>query len=100
MKKKSWNAKHYNAISKEIRRLFPVDKTLTESGYDILQYADYRRDNNQSRSILTVLAYNLATRFMVDSNDAENDYAFDPRKFLNACSPDIEIYPLGDLWED
>lgn len=29
----------------------------------------------------------------------EDNKAFDPIKFLDACSPDPEVYPLSELWD-
>jgi hypothetical protein len=75
-----WHAAHYNALAKEIRLLYPVD--------------DNRVAANIKRRTLEDLALNLAVRFEKDNE------LFKPVKFLDACSPDDELYPLGVLWED
>lgn len=31
--------------------------------------------------------------------EGDND-RFDALKFLDACSPDVDMYPLSELWED
>ena len=43
---------------------------------------------------LTNLALLLAERLLKDNRN------FDPLKFLDACSPDVDTYPLSELWED
>lgn len=43
---------------------------------------------------LVKLALSLAKRLL------EDNPAFDPLKFLDACSPDVDMYPLSELWED
>lgn len=77
----TFGRQHYNAIAKDIR---------TEFG-DWLKEPD-RHDCIMASRVLTDLAMRLATRFM---NDNE---LFDPVKFLTACSPDENLYPLGELW--
>ena len=42
---------------------------------------------------LVNLAVSLAIRLKADSED------FDPVRFLNACSPNVEKFPFGELWE-
>lgn len=79
MASNKWSAQHYNALAKEIRELFP---TLNN---DIAL---------AKRATLTTLALNLATRF-VDDNER-----FDPLMFLDACSPNTDLFPLSELWEN
>jgi hypothetical protein len=43
---------------------------------------------------LVNLALSFAKRFK------EDNPKFDPLKFLDACSPDPDIYPISELWED
>jgi hypothetical protein len=33
-------------------------------------------------------------------NHPPGGYEFDPIKFLDACSPDPELYPFSELWEE
>jgi hypothetical protein len=47
-----------------------------------------------ARNALIELAVRFAIRF-----DKDNE-RFDPHKFLDACSPDAEQYPLSLLWDD
>ena len=75
-----WGAQHYNALAKEIREMYPVDSNST--------FARFRRRT------LEELALSLAERF------AKDNEGFKPVKFMDACSPDDELYPLGVLWED
>lgn len=78
--RKLFHKGHYNILAAQIRKQFPI-------GND-------NPDNEVVRSTLTGLAITLAHRL---SNDNEN---FDPLKFLGACSPDNELYPITELWED
>lgn len=70
-----WSAYHYNALAKEIRELLEV--------YDV---------GKAQFHAIVALAINLAKRFQ------EDNPRFDPVKFLNQCSPDVKLYPLGKLW--
>jgi len=45
------------------------------------------------RSAIVVLAVDFAKRLQADNAD------FDPVRFLDRCSPNTELYPLGELWE-
>lgn len=47
-----------------------------------------------ARNALIELALSLAKRLQEDSSE------FDPVRFLDACSPDPEQYPLSELWEE
>ena len=78
-----WTAYHYNAIAKEIREAFPLDD----------KRASTRLPKSTARAYLTLLALSLAKRF-----DKDNP-RFNPVRFLNACSPNVDIYPLGELWD-
>jgi hypothetical protein len=82
---KVWSTKHYNAISKEIREQFPVEGTL--------------HDQQVHRGVLVSLALSLCKRFKQDSDEATAGFDFDPIKFLDACSPNPDLYPLSELWE-
>jgi len=77
---------HYNALAKEIRELYPahIEVSKSRAGEELAAY----------RTILVVLALNLAKRFKVDNP------RFDPVRFLDACSPNVDLYPLSELWED
>lgn len=71
---------HYKAIAEEIRELYPIEL------HDTFAIAE--------RGVLTTLALNLAKRF------AEDNPNFDPHRFLDACSPNTDLYPLSELWEN
>lgn len=85
-----WTQLHYNALAKEIREIFPVRQPINSSlegqKTDIAQMIE--------RAILSVFAINLCKRFKEDNPD------FDPIKWLDQCSPDTDLYPLSELWED
>lgn len=91
-----WHAAHYNALAKEIREGF---HTYWTNGYSYgnTQVIKSRFDKQMSlarNGALTDLALRLAKRF------AEDNPKFDPLKFLDACSPDKDLLPLSELWEE
>jgi hypothetical protein len=51
-------------------------------------------EENRERNTLYDLAISLARRLQKDNP------LFDPIRFLDACSPDPERYPISELWED
>lgn len=85
-----WQAQHYNAIAKEIREIFPTDEIPVYSS----EVAKIRAANMERRTVLTMLAISLARRF------ANDNQSFRPLKFLDACSPDTDAFPLSELWEE
>lgn len=44
------------------------------------------------REVVVDLALTFAERFMQDEG-------FDPLKFLDQCSPNPDLYPFSELWE-
>lgn len=81
-----FSTQHYNAIAKEIREIFPITQYPDDRGRE--EFLAY------GRTWLMDLALNLAKRFKKDNP------RFDPLKFLDACSPNSELYPLSELWKD
>ncbi len=79
----TWEQRHFNAIAKEIRELFP-----NEDG------PSNKTANMVRRGAYAALALSLAHRFRKDNPK------FDVMKFLGACSPDNERFPITELWED
>lgn len=76
---------HYNIIAKQFR------EALTP------YFRGIYVDDSAGMSIrwaLTNLAFSMAKRFKIDNE------LFDAPKFLDACSPDADVYPLSELWED
>jgi len=85
-----FHAAHYNIIAKELREQFP---TYDPKGSD--EWArDTRRENMVRRGVIASIALGLTHRFK-DDNDK-----FDPIRFLDACSPNTDLYPMSELWED
>lgn len=74
-------AQTYNFVAKRIREQFPTDK----SNRYVLKVM---------RGQLCDLALECAQGFLRDNP------RFDPQKFLNACSPDTDRFPISELWED
>lgn len=70
-----WSKQHLNAIAYDIRNQFPTEHEYTAE-----------------RHAITMLALKLARRF------AKRNPSFDPVKWLNQCSPDVDLFPLGELW--
>jgi hypothetical protein len=80
---------HYNIIAARIRETMPIDLAPNTPQYDKI-----REHNMVSRAALTDLALSLAHRFKEDNPN------FRPLSFLDACSPNTDVYPLSELWED
>lgn len=91
---KVWSKQHYNALAKEIRQMYSeVNGDYSDSpGEEMLAFA--------ARHTLEEIALRLAKRFKKDSDEATAGWGFDPIKFLDACSPNTDLYPLSELWED
>lgn len=88
---KVWSQKHYNAIAKEIREAMPPYRSNED---------ETGRCEVRIRGTLVALALSFARRFKEDSDEASYGYKFNPLKFLDACSPDPDVYPLSELWEE
>lgn len=88
-----WHALHFNTIAKEIREQFPLDSDNEdiERPTRALRKAELLAE----RTALTRLALSFAHRF----ND-KNIPFFDPLRFLDACSPNTDLYPLSEMWEE
>lgn len=97
-KHKVWSQRHYNAIAHDIRELFPLDPP--SGTISLADYVGIKLQNQHQRATLVALAISFAARFMQDSDEAEEGGAFDPIKFLDACSPNTDLYPLSELWEN
>lgn len=89
--KRLFHQAHYNIIAAQIKNLFPIDDP--DVRFSIGDYVGIKVENMKYRAILCQLAVNLAKRFLEDNPD------FDPLKFLDACSPNTDLYPLSELWE-
>jgi len=84
--------RHYNILAKEIRERLDVALSFHNNwshleGYD-------KSGRYYATEALVVLALNLAKRFKKDNE------RFNPVRFLDACSPNVDLYPLSELWED
>jgi hypothetical protein len=73
---------HYNAIAKDIRNL-----------YAMVAIAGDKHESLVSCRTLEALALKFCVRFKVDNPE------FDPVQFLEQCSPNPNLYPLGELWD-
>jgi len=74
---------HYNILAKQFREQL---KPLFTDRFD--------PDLISQRGAIVDLAFSLARRLEQDNP------LFDPVAFLNACSPDPDMYSLSELWED
>jgi hypothetical protein len=81
-----FSAQHYNAIAKIFRENFPADRG-TWVGVE-------RTKELAAGAAIVDLALEFAKYFKKDNP------SFDPLKFLDHCSPDVDTYPLSELWED
>ncbi len=77
---------HYNGISKDIREQY--QSIINENGLDFPELTI----RIASCTALVELAIRLAKRFETDNPE------FDPVSFLNQCSPNVDLYPIGELW--
>lgn len=75
-----FDRQHYNALAKIMRENFP-----DEDADDV----SYRHGRTQH----VFICMKMANYFK------STDQGFDPIKFLDACSPDVDVYPLSELWE-
>jgi hypothetical protein len=73
------HAAQYNLVAKKLRDNFPTYNTE-------LAMAE--------RTIISRLALDFAKSFQADNPN------FDPYTFLDRCSPDADLYPLSELWEE
>lgn len=89
MNRKLFHRAHYNILAKQIRENVQpyVDKALEDD-----DFSDVRTNMMAAGVSLVNLAVSLAIRLKADSED------FDPVRFLNACSPNVEKFPFGELW--
>lgn len=88
-----FTAMHYNAIAKEIREVFPTMWADSDPEPTMSMARQQKHLAQVERATLTNFALNLAKRFKEDNPN------FDPHRFLDACSPNTDLYPLSELWE-
>ena len=77
---------YYNFIAKRIREQFDMGSNDETAVNKVMSMTN--------RAVLSDLALACAKRFKEDNPE------FDAVKFLDQCSPDSEMYPMGELWED
>lgn len=82
-----FHALHYNFVAKRLREEYDTSRD-TDSGVAKV----IRLSHNAT---LHDLALSFARAFKRDGNPN-----FDPLQFLDACSPDTELYPFSEMWED
>jgi len=88
-----FSSQHYNAIAKDIREEMAKTVEILRARSGVSEKA--ARD--QAMSAMTALcnmALRLARRFVSDNPE------FDPILFLDRCSPNQDLYPLSELWEE
>ena len=87
--RKLFHRAHYNIIAKRFNEaLDPYMSPFSDEALDI------NSEIKAIRASIVGLAIDFALRLHADNED------FDPVMFLNACSPNKEKYPLGELWEE
>lgn len=85
-----FNVAHYRIIAAEIRELLGETLAFYSGAYP----PERQKPLYYATDALVRLASHLAKRFK------EDNPLFDPLKFLDACSPNTELYPLSELWAD
>ena len=87
MNRKLFHRQHYNIIAKRFKvSLEPYMSKFSDEQMGI------DSEVQAIRASLVGLAIDFARRFVADNDE------FDPVLFLNNCSPNVEKYPLGELW--
>jgi hypothetical protein len=76
-----YNQITYNLVAKVIREEFPTDGGIFD-------------DSQSQRHALCMVALNFADRFKKDNPE------FEPYDWLDRCSPDTDLYPLSELWDE
>ena len=82
-----FHALHYNFVAKRLREAFDMSDPDKFS-------AVARTIRLANHAVISDLSMAFARKFM------EDNPKFDPLKFLDACSPDPELYPFSELWEN
>lgn len=100
MPSKVWGPQHYNAVAKEIREELTKALDFYKHGYEPSVILKKDQASYYATEVLVKLALRFADRFDKDFAQADEGLAFDPLKFLDQCSPDEDMYPLSELWED
>jgi hypothetical protein len=75
---------HHNIIAKQLREMYGELTGTDSPGENSMAFLAQRT--------LEEIALRLAKRFQ------EDNPLFDPLRFLDACSPDPDLYPLSELW--
>lgn len=81
-----FHAMYYNFIAKRIREHFDVGRVDDTPVNRVMSMTN--------RAVLADLAMDCARKFK------EDNPSFDPLKFLDQCSPDVDMYPLSEMWDD
>lgn len=90
-----FTTQHYAAISKDIRaELTDAMAFYSPSSMEKLTTSVASDRRYYAVDSLVKLALRFARRFKDDNE------LFDPLKFLDRCSPDVDLYPLSELWDD
>jgi hypothetical protein len=83
---------HYNILAKEIRERLDAALSFNDNWSNLEGYDKSGR--YYATEALVVLALNLTKRFKADNP------RFKPEMFLDACSPNVDLYPLSELYEE
>jgi hypothetical protein len=88
--RKLFHRAHYNILAKQFRE--NIQPYVSEDLKDV-DFADVRMNLMVAGVTLVNFAVSVAIRLQADNED------FDPVRFLDACSPNVEKFPFGQLWE-
>jgi hypothetical protein len=84
--KARFHAMHYNFTAKRLREAFDMSRMDDENGVTrVIQMTNH--------AVLCDLAVSFAVAY------AKDNPSFDPLKFLDACSPDVDLYPFSEAWD-
>lgn len=84
-----FDRQHYNSLAKISRETFPIDIP-----HDQMQNPLENLNVRIKREQHVFLLLEMAKYFII------TDELFDPHLFLDQCSPDVDVYPLSELWEE
>jgi hypothetical protein len=89
--RKLFHKAHYEILANQFRRSLEI--AYEQNGKSELMADGTIRRHFPITSAVVDLAISVAKRLQLDNSE------FDPVIFLNRCSPDVDLYPLGELWE-
>jgi hypothetical protein len=89
--RKLFSKGHYEIIAARFRHA--LEPYMSEASQN-LDFSEVGSEILSVRAALVFLAVDFARRLQADNED------FLPEVFLNRCSPNMDKFPLGELWKE